>query len=227
MLLFAWLGHAALVGTTSSFDARILLMLRQPGNLAALRGPSWLFAAMRDVTALGDTPVLTLVTGIAAGAALVRRRIGMAVFIALTIAVGAVLDTQLKLVFARPRPSVVPHLVDVTSASFPSGHAMNSAIVCLTLAALLARRTTDRGLRAYLACIGVGLALVVGASRVVLGVHYPTDVIGGWVAGAAWAASCWLVASKWHLLANPSGSGAPGSGEALPLAAHPAKAREP
>ena len=223
VLIFAWLGHAAVSGMTYRFDARILLALRQSGDLAIPRGPQWLFRALRDITALGDTPVLTLVTVVAAGLAVLRRRVGMAVFIAVTVAVGAILDTQMKLAFARPRPSVVPHLVEVTSASFPSGHAMNSTIVYLTLAALLARQMPDRRSQIYIGSVGIALALVIGASRVYLGVHYPTDVVGGWLAGAAWALACWLVASRWLAVAMPGGVRA----EALPSPAHPAKAREP
>ncbi len=178
---------------------------------------------MRDVTALGDATVLTLVTTVAAGLALTRRRIGTAAFIALTAISGAIADTQLKLAFGRPRPTLTPHLVEVASASFPSGHAMNAAVVYLTLAALLAKGTADRRARAYFLSIGIGLSVVIGVSRVYLGVHYPTDVIGGWLAGAAWAAACWTLASHWHLLGDEGA----GPARALPLAAHPAKAREP
>ena len=223
VLIFAWLGHAAVLGTTRDFDARILLALRQPGDPAVPRGPAWLFAAMRDITALGDTPVLTLVTAIAAGFALIRRRIGEAVFIAVTIAMGAVIDTRLKLLFGRPRPAVVPHLVEVTSASFPSGHAMNSAVACLTLAALLITGTPDRRTRVYIAGAAVVLTLLIGVSRVYLGVHYPTDVIGGWMAGAAWVTACWLIASRWV----PGVAAAVPLPLPLPFTAHPAKAREP
>lgn len=223
VLLFVGLGLAAVAGVTHDFDVDILLALRQPGDPMVPRGPQWLLDATRDITTLGDTTVLTLVTVIAAGLALVRRRTETALFIAVTIGFGAVLDTLLKLAFTRPRPTVVPHLVEVTSASFPSGHAMNSAIACLTLGAVLASRTADRGTRAYIVLVGFVLTFVIGASRVTLGVHYPTDVIGGWLAGAAWVTACWLVASR---RLGVAGTGAVQAG-ALPLAAHPAKARTP
>ena len=219
----AWLGMRVALQPPGDFDARILLALRDPGNPAALRGPHWLFAAMRDITALGDTPVITLVTAIVAGFALARRRIAEAAFIAFTVASGAIIDTQLKLAFARPRPGLVPHLVEVTSASFPSGHAMNSAVVCLTIGVLFASHTPDRATRRYAAVVALALTLVIGASRVSLGVHYPTDVIGGWVAGAAWATACLLVAARWLGIADRY----PAPGGALPLAVHPAKPRRP
>ena len=219
VIFVVWLGLMVASQPPGDFDSRIMLALRRPGNPAMPRGPDWLFAAMRDITALGDSPVLTLVTAIVAGFALIRRRIVEAGFVAATVAIGAIVDTQMKLAFARPRPGLVPHLVDVTSASFPSGHAMNSAVACLTIGALIASHTADRATRTYVAIIGVGLTLAIGASRVYLGVHYPTDVIAGWVAGAAWATACWLVAARWL--------GHPAPGGALPLAVHPAKPRRP
>ncbi|HEX8365674.1 MAG TPA: phosphatase PAP2 family protein [Allosphingosinicella sp.] len=102
----------------------------------------------------------------------------------------------LKALFMRPRPDVVAHLVDVTSTSFPSGHATNSAVVYLTLGALLARTQTSRRVRAYLMAVAIALTLTltVGFSRVYLGVHWPTDVVAGWCVGAAWATSCGLLA---------------------------------
>ena len=101
---------------------------------------------------------------------------------------------MLKEMFARPRPSVVPHLREATSSSFPSGHAMQSAIVYLTLGAILMRIVDGRLTKLYVLCIAALLSLLVGTSRVFLGVHYPTDVIGGWIVGYVWALVCWLIA---------------------------------
>jgi undecaprenyl-diphosphatase len=106
------------------------------------------------------------------------------------------LGLLLKAVFGRPRPSVIPHLVEVQSLSFPSGHAMMSAVVYLTLAALLAQLSAQWAQRVYILAVGLLLTLLVGLSRVYLGVHYPTDVLAGWSAGLAWAILCWLV-GRW------------------------------
>ena len=104
----------------------------------------------------------------------------------------------MKHVFNRPRPTIVPHLRVVYSTSFPSGHAMESAIVYLTLAAILMRASESRVTKIYILGIAVLLTVLVGVSRVYLGVHYPTDVIGGWIVGFIWASICWLVAQRFE-----------------------------
>src|SRR5262249_44576114 len=90
----------------------------------------------------------------------------------------------------------VPHLAAVRSPSFPSGHSMLSAVVYLTLGALLARNTSEWNLRLYFLGVALLLTILVGLSRIYLGVHYPTDVLAGWAAGLAWALVCELVAQR-------------------------------
>ena len=105
------------------------------------------------------------------------------------------LSSGLKGLFDRPRPDLVPHAVEVYTMSFPSGHATLSAVTYLTLGALLARVQPRRRVKAYLLGVAVLLAVLIGASRVYLGVHWPTDVLAGWCVGAAWAMLCWTVAT--------------------------------
>ena len=195
-LVFAWLGAEVGEGETRGFDDTILLALRQPGDLTQPVGPHWLQSTMLDLTALGGGSVLTLVTFVVIGSLLVQRKRADALFVAAAIGGGAVLNTVLKIGYARPRPALVAHLVEVTSLSFPSGHAMNSAVVYLTLSVLLARAVPDRRLKAYALWVGVVLTLIVGSSRVYLGVHWPTDVVAGWAIGSAWAGLCWLIAER-------------------------------
>jgi undecaprenyl-diphosphatase len=146
------------------------------------------------VTALGGVTVLTLVTLAVCGfLALVRHFRSLLLVLGSTVG-GAVLNSTLKALFARPRPVVVPHLAEAYAPSFPSGHAMLSAIVYLTLGALLAQLTERRWLKAYVLGVAVLLSFLVGLSRVFLGVHYLTDVLGGWMAGLAWALFTALVA---------------------------------
>jgi undecaprenyl-diphosphatase len=124
---------------------------------------------------------------------LVGKR-GAALLVFVSVAGGALLGDLLKLAFQRPRPDLVPHGVDVFTASFPSNHAMLSAVTYLTLGALLARLEKRRRIKLYFLALSVFLTIIVGLSRVYFGVHWPTDVIAGWSVGAAWAMAVWLVA---------------------------------
>jgi undecaprenyl-diphosphatase len=172
---------------TQDVDERVLLVLRRPDNPEEPLGPRWLAEAARDVTSLGSVSVLTLMVCAVSGfLVLVRRWRTLGLVVGSTVG-GALLNALLKGLFARPRPTVVPHLTQVLTESFPSGHAMLSAIVYLTLGALLAQLTERRRLKAYLVAVALLLTLLIGVTRVYLGVHYPTDVLGGWMAGLAWA----------------------------------------
>ncbi len=101
----------------------------------------------------------------------------------------------LKLLFNRPRPEI-PGGIQVFTASFPSSHAMLSAVTYLTLGALMTRVAADTRLKAYFMGLAVFLTVVVGLSRVYVGVHYATDVLAGWCVGSAWAVLCWVVALR-------------------------------
>lgn len=194
--LFAFLKLASEVveGDTAAFDRWVLQALRSPADAAMPLGPGWLRAAMVDITALGGVSVLTLLTMVAAGYLIAARKRATATFLVAAVSGGALASTLLKIFFARARPDLVSHLVDVHTASFPSGHALNSAVTYLTLGALLARAEADRPVRIYLMTVAVCLTLVIGFSRVYLGVHWPSDVIAGWCVGSAWAILCSLIA---------------------------------
>jgi undecaprenyl-diphosphatase len=179
---------------TQHFDERVLLALRSPEEAHRPVGPPWLAEVARDVTALGSVSVLALMVGAVSGfLLLVRRWRTLALVVGSTLG-GTLVNSLLKRLFARPRPTVVPHLTEVMTESFPSGHAMLSAIVYLTLGALLAQLVQRRRLKAYLVGVALGLTLLIGLTRVYLGVHYPTDVLGGWMAGLGWALVTALVA---------------------------------
>ncbi len=125
---------------------------------------------------------------------LLAGRRATALFVFVAVAGGQVLASLAKLEVDRPRPELVSHLVTETSLSFPSGHAMLSAVTYLTLGTLAARFARGRAAKIYLLSLAVLVTLMVGVSRVYLGVHWPSDVLAGWCAGFAWAMLCWLAA---------------------------------
>ncbi|HXG11218.1 MAG TPA: phosphatase PAP2 family protein [Gemmataceae bacterium] len=194
--VWAFIGIADAVkeGGTQKFDEWAILSLRNPENREDPIGPRWLEEMGRDLTALGGVAVLVLVTTAVAGYLLMLRKYHAVVFVLIATLGGLLLSTLLKEFFARPRPEVVPHLSHVMTSSFPSGHSMLSAVVYLTLGALMDQFVEQRRLKVYFLAWAMLLSFLVGASRVYLGVHYPTDVLAGWTAGLVWAALCWLVA---------------------------------
>ncbi|BCM84735.1 phosphoesterase [Methylobacterium indicum] len=181
-------------GGSFGFDDRLLLALRVPGDLAQPIGPSWLPETMRDITAFGSVFGIVYVTACVVLYLAITARRRAALFVVIAIGGGELLSTGLKLFFHRPRPDLVPHGMETFTASFPSGHAMLSAIAYLTLAILLARVERSGRVKAFVMGLGVVTTLLVGISRIYLGVHWPSDVLAGWCIGAAWASLCWFVA---------------------------------
>ncbi len=130
--LFSELSQAALGLDPTGFDARLLLLLRQAGDTADPLGPAWFEQILVDITSLGSLTVVVLVS-LLAGAALVRaRRPAAAIGGWIVIGTAEALNFMLKLGYARPRPDLVAHQVEVSSASFPSAHAMLAATAYLT-----------------------------------------------------------------------------------------------
>lgn len=181
-------------GDFRQIDTAILLSLRNPTNHADPLGPVWVEEMARDVTSLGSFTVIALITLAAAGFLALQEKRNAAVFVLVAVGSGAALSMLLKAGFDRPRPDLVPHATAVYSSSFPSGHSMTAAVAYLTLAAVLIRVQTRRRLKAYILSIAVLVTVAVGISRVYLGVHWPSDVLAGWSAGAAWAVLCWGIA---------------------------------
>jgi len=192
---FALLADEVMEGGTQAFDQKLLLAFRTGPAQAPVGSPPVQEAA-RDITSLGGTAVLTIVTIIAAGFLALDGKKHMALFLCGSVLGGLAAGTILKDVFQRPRPDLVPYSVYVSGASFPSGHSMMSAVTYLTLGALLARSQERKRLKAYFLLVAISLTFAVGVTRVYLGVHWPTDVLAGWTAGAVWALLCWLTA-RW------------------------------
>jgi undecaprenyl-diphosphatase len=183
-------------GITQNVDETLLRMPRDPTDPARTLGPAWLEEVARDLTAVGGIAALCLVTAAVSGYLLICHKYhALALLLSATLG-GLVLSTLLKERFDRPRPEVVPHKSLVMTSSFPSGHSLNSAVVYLTLGSLLAGLSQQRRLKLYFFGVAMLLTFLVGVSRVYMGVHYPTDVMAGWLAGLAWAILCSLVA-RW------------------------------
>jgi len=180
-------------GDTYRFDRSILLALRRQGDLAVPIGPRWLQETARDVTALGGVTILALVVVVSIALLVLHRRRIQALIFGAAVLLGQTLAELTKHLVGRNRPDLVPHLDLVYSSSFPSGHSAMSPIVYFTLAGILAAGEPNRGAKTLLLGVAAALVLCVGASRVYLGVHWPTDVLGGWAMGTAVALLATLV----------------------------------
>jgi undecaprenyl-diphosphatase len=191
--VFFEISEAVRAGRVLDLDERVLLALRSPDNPHVPLGPVWLASAARDVTALGSHALLGLTVLVTAGYFGLRRRFDAMWLIVLVGISGSLLNNFLKHLFGRPRPPSAEHLF-LHTFSFPSGHAMLSAIVCLSLGALVAGMEPNRKVRIYVLAVAMFITFLVGASRVYLGAHYPTDVLAGWTAGLIWALLWWIAA---------------------------------
>lgn len=186
-LAFVELAGQVIAGETHAFDHWVL----QRAQVWRAEHP-WLTEVMRDISGIGSTVTLTLVTVITAGYLWLVTTHRVALLVATSVASGAALMSALKIAFGRLRPDLAQAAIMVPGMSFPSGHTSMSAIVFLTLGTLIASTRTRLRERSYILAAAALLVLLVGVSRVMLGVHWATDVLGGWVFGAGWAMA-WLM----------------------------------
>ena len=191
--LAGWLASELLEGESFGFDTALLTALRRADNPALPVGPPWLLQGAIDISALGGFTLLWLI-GLAGTVFLVLRGLRQeAVWLAGSFAGSSLLNLWLKSLFHRARPELVPHLADTFNASFPSGHAMSAAAAYLTLAIMLAETQPLRAVRVFLMVVATLLVVLIGCSRVFLGVHWPSDVIAGWCVGSAWAMALYAI----------------------------------
>jgi len=168
------------------FDQPLLLWFRVSDDSARLSGPEWIGTLWHGLTRLGDTLPRLLLVGVMIAALGLLHRWRSALFVAGVLSSGIGLSSAIKHWVGRPRPDLVAHLDHVGSQSFPSGHALNSTLFYLVAALLLADFLRGRGARWGMYFAATGLILATGISRIALGVHYPSDVIAGWLIGVAW-----------------------------------------
>ena len=195
LLAFGHIAEEVIEGDATKFDQAVLLALRNAADPSDPLGPEWLEEAARDITALGSYAVLGFVFCAVVSYLLMAKMRSAALWVFVSVIGGVLLSNGLKFAFARPRPELVSHAARVFTSSFPSGHAMLSAVTYLTLGVLLASMHSSRRLKVYFMGLAIAITIAVGVSRVYLGVHYPTDVLAGWCLGAAWAALCWTIAN--------------------------------
>ncbi len=174
-------------GGSFRIDTRLLLALRRPGHPDVPIGPAWLEQSAIDLSALGGFTLQWMFGGAACLFLLFIRRRAEAAWLAASVVGASMVNTLLKSMLHRPRPELVPHLAMVSNASFPSGHAMISAAIYLTIGAMMSETQPKRSARIFLMSFAGLLVLLIGCSRIYLGVHWPSDVLAGWCLGSVWA----------------------------------------
>jgi undecaprenyl-diphosphatase len=187
-----------LEGDTHVIDTKLLMLLRDGNNAQNPLGPPWVAEAVRDVSGLGGIYILVFVVLSAAIYLTIIKRGGQALYLLATIGVGTAIANALKFGFDRPRPDLVPHGSHTFTASFPSGHTMMSAMVYLSVGMMLAKAQKTMPPRIFFMAISVFLTVVIGISRVYLGVHWPSDVLAGWLGGGSCAIAFWLFEWLWQ-----------------------------
>lgn len=188
LFVFGFIAQEVAEGKQLTFDRHVALALRNSANPPVPVGPAWLQEAARDITSLGSTVVLGIITFAVVGYLFLAHRAAIAWLILIAVLGGVALNNLLKFAFARPRPDFVTHTARVFTTSFPSGHATLSAITYLTMGALLARTQPSFTMSLYLLSLAIFLTVIIGLSRIYLGVHYATDILGAWVRLGPWGA---------------------------------------
>jgi undecaprenyl-diphosphatase len=196
--LFIELALLANSGSPLTWDRSIMLAMRNPLDLGDPIGPRWFEELMRDITALGGTGILSLLTLLTCSYLVMQKNRVLAWFVLITIGTGMLCSFALKYGFSRPRPDLVAHGSYVYTSSFPSGHSMMSAVVYFILCGILLQTQTRRRITIFMLSCTALVVLMIGLSRVYLGVHWPTDVLAGWSAGCLWALFSYRLLRYWQ-----------------------------
>ncbi|KFC75382.1 phosphatidylglycerophosphatase B [Bosea sp. LC85] len=211
---FAFLGLTLFIlsGRTFAFDTGLILLFRQEGDPATPIGPHWLPEMMRDISGLGSfvgLGVMSLAATLALWLAGYRR---LAIALAVNVMLATLVSTGLKIGIGRARPDVVEPTAIVFTASFPSGHAFLSAVVLLSIAGFTGLASRHRDITRLSIGVAWVLMLLIGVSRIYLGVHWPSDVLAGWCLGIAWSSLSVALVGRSIERGERAGAGAPFAG---------------
>ncbi len=188
-LAFAWLGREVVENHTVRFDESVRAAVHRAS------GPA-LTKLMILASSSGGFPGIGILTALAALAFLLLHRRRDAVTVVAAVIGSEILSEVLKIGFQRPRPQPFFGYPAPDSFSFPSGHALTAVCFYSVLAYLLTRRIGPLAGRIAVWTVAAAMFLLIGFSRIYLGVHYPSDVLGGYAAGAAWTAAIILAATR-------------------------------
>ena len=203
---FVALASGVLAAATDPFDHQLLNAFRT--NASDPVGPPWLERTVLNLSALGSGAVTTLIVCVVALFLLLDRRPRQAILVIATTSAAAIFMVLLKNSIGRERPSIVEPIETVDGLSFPSGHTLIAAVLYPTLGILVANNLRGRHLKVFVFVTAAVLALLVGFTRVYIGVHYPSDVLGGWLLGVAFALAAGLgirTLKDNHVVERPSG----------------------
>lgn len=192
---FAELAGHVRNGSTQAFDDAVMRWMAAHQNEAMQK-------AMLEVTALGTGTVVAMIVFIAGMFLWLNKHKHSALLLLVATFGGLVLNNFLKMGFNRPRPQIFKWATYAVSSSFPSGHAMSSVIVYGTVAYLAARLQKRAASRVLTLTFAAVIILLICASRMYLGVHYPSDIAAGLVVGLAWAGFCMAILEAAQLYAK-------------------------
>ncbi|MGY6643626.1 MAG: phosphatase PAP2 family protein [Salinarimonas sp.] len=185
LLLVAALSLPGLQPFLTTFDRSLPLLLRDP--LGAPLGPDWFNAMVRDVSALGSMTVLVGTGLLVIATHWLRDARGRALRVGIVLFGAIALNATLKALIARPRPDLFEPATQVFTNSFPSAHAMVSAALVTIVARDLIAAQDKLATARFIAASAALIVVLIGLSRIHLGVHWPSDVLAGWALGFAWA----------------------------------------
>uniref|UniRef100_A0A9E8CM09 Phosphatase PAP2 family protein n=1 Tax=Bosea sp. NBC_00436 TaxID=2969620 RepID=A0A9E8CM09_9HYPH len=193
-LIFLGLALLIVSGHSFSVDTTLIMLFRNAANPAVPLGPAWFHEAVRDMTALGSFVGLFFMALTATLALWLCGYRHLAIGLVVSLVAAFLASTVLKIAIARQRPDIVEHAALTFTASFPSGHAFLSAATLLTIASFVGLATRRTDIARFCMVMAVILTGLIGLSRIYLGVHWPTDVLGGWCLGIVWSsvATAWL-----------------------------------